>query len=208
MIKAVIFDADGVLLDNTKVYMKAYRETGRRLGLKVPSDSIMRKAFGLRWEDMLKIFYGSSNEKIRNTYIGFVRSFEHEIKVMGGLEYVLKKLKVRKAITTSKSRSTLKNQLGGLINFFEVIVTREDTEKHKPNPEPILLACKKLDIKPEEVVYVGDALIDCEAAKNAGTSFIGFISGAASEEDFESVNVKFITSLKDLLKELQKRYLS
>jgi HAD superfamily hydrolase (TIGR01549 family) len=199
MIKAVIFDADGVLLNNTKVYMKAYKETGKRLGLKIPSDSIMRKTFGLRWEDMLTIFYGSANEKIRNTYIGFVRSFEHEIKVMDDLEYVLKRLKVRKAITTSKSRSTLKNQLGGLINFFDIIVTREDTEKHKPDPEPLLLACKKLRIKPEEAVYIGDALFDYQAAKSAGTSFIGFISGSASKEDFEALNVKSVSSLKELL---------
>jgi len=200
MMRAVIFDVDGVLIDNTKVYIKAYRETGKILGLKVPPDSEIRKAFGLVWEDILARLYGIANENIKKTYLGFCKNLDREIKIMDDAEYVLKRIKLRKAIAASKSRLTLEKKLGNLTRFFEVIVTREDTEKHKPDPEPILLACKKLGIKPEEAVYVGDALLDFQAAKNAGTGFIGFISGSASKEDFESLNVKSINSLKELLK--------
>jgi len=203
MMRAVIFDVDGVLLDDTKVYIKAYRETGRKLGLKVPPVSEIRKAFGLTWTDMLTKFYGEANEELKNAYSETVRSLEKEIKIMDSLEYVLKKIKIKKAIASSKSRPILEKHLRSLTKFFEVIITREDTEKHKPNPEPLLLVCKRLGIKPEEAVYIGDAVIDYETAKNAGTSFIGFVSGSASKEDFESLNVKFITSLKELLSEFQ-----
>jgi len=200
MIKAIIFDVDGVLLDNTKVYIKAYKEIGRRLGLKIPSDSEIRKTFGLTWDEVLTNLFGNADEKLKNTYVEIIRGLEHEIKISEGLEYVLEELKIKKAITSSKSRQMLEKYLGAFTKFFEVIITREDTEKHKPNPEPLILTCKKLGIKTGEAIYVGDAVLDYQTAKNAGTGFIGFLSGAASKEDFESVNVKFITSLKELLK--------
>lgn len=203
MIKAVIFDVDGVLIDNTRVYIKAYKETGRILGLKIPPDSEIGKAFGPIWEDILAKIYGRVDESIKKTYLACCKKLDHEIKIMDDAEYALKRIKLRKAIAASKSRPTLEKKLGKLTRFFEVIVTREDTEKHKPNPEPLLLACKKLGIKPQEAVYVGDALIDYKAAKNAETDFIGFISGSASKEDFESLNVKSVSSLKELLKVLQ-----
>jgi len=203
MTKAIIFDADGVLLDNTEIYIKAYQETGKKLGLKIPSDSEVRKTFGPPWEEMLIKLYGKINEDMKKTYVEICRKLEPQIKAMDNLEYVLKKLEIRKAIATSKSRETLKRQLRNLIRFFEVIISREDTKKHKPDPEPLSLACKMLCIKPKEAIYVGDAVIDYEAAKNAGTGFVGFISGSASKEEFEALNIKFITSLKDLLREFQ-----
>ncbi len=203
MIKAVIFDVDGVLIDNTQVYIKAYKETGKKLGLKIPSDDEIRKCFGLIWEDILARLYGRADESIKKTYLKLCKSLDHEIKIMDDAEYVLKRIKLRKAIAASKSKPTLEKKLGNLTRFFEVIITREDTEKHKPDPEPILFACKKLGIKPEEAVYVGDALFDFQAARNAGTNFIGFVSGAVSEKDFKALNVKAITSLKELLRESQ-----
>lgn len=139
---------------------------------------------------------------MKRTYMRACVDFRNEMKIMNNLEYVLKRLKFRKAIVASKSKSSLKPELGKIIRFFEVVVTREDTKKHKPNPEPLLLACKKLEIEPEEAIYVGDTIIDYQAAKNAGMNFIGFISGSASKEDFKKLNARYVTSMKDLLKNL------
>jgi len=202
MIKAIIFDADGVLLDDTKVYIKAYQETGKRLKLKVPKKSKIRKAFGLPWDEILTMLYGNSNENVKKTYLSICNEFKPQIKIMDNSEYILKKMKIRKAVVTSNYKEALKRKMGNLIGFFEVIITKEETKKHKPNPDPLLLACKKLKIKPEEAIYVGDAVIDYQTARNAGMNFIGFISGSASKEDFKKLNVKYVTSMKDLLKNL------
>ena len=201
MIKAVVFDADGVLIDNTKVYIRAYKETGRKLGLKIPSDSEIKEVFGLTWDDMLASFYGKVDGKMKRTLLKICIDLRSKMKIMDGLEYVLKNLKFRKAIAASKSKSSLKIELGSLIEFFEVIITREDTKK--PNPEPLLLTCKKLGIKPGEAVYVGDAVNDFKAARNAGMSFIGFRSGATTKKEFDSLGVKSVNSMKELLRLLQ-----
>jgi len=200
MIKVIIFDVDGVLLDDTKIFMRAYKETGRKLKLKIPSDSEIRKLFGLPWDEILLNMYGKLDEKMRDTYSEIIN--KAEMKTMKDLEYFLENLKMRKAIATSKSRENLEKHLKKFLKFFEVIITRYDTKKHKPDAEPLLSACEKLGIRPEEAVYIGDSLIDHEAARNAGVNFIGFVSGSASKEDFQKLNVKFVTSLKDLLKYL------
>lgn len=198
MIKAVIFDMDGVLLDDSWIYLKAYKEVGKRLGLKVPSDAKVKKSFGLVWYEALAMLYGEVDEDMKKIYSEICKGIEHKIKIMDGLESTLQKIEMKKAIATSGSNPSVEKRLGRLTMYFDVIVTREDTERHKPDPEPLLLACKKLGIRPEESVYIGDAVIDCQTAKSAGTGFIGFAGGGTSKEDFDALNVKSVSSLKEL----------
>ena len=56
--------------------------------------------------------------------------------------------------------------------YFRTAVAYEDTTRHKPHPEPLLLAANRLKIKPSGTVYIGDAASDMEAAKAAGMKFI------------------------------------
>ena len=62
----------------------------------------------------------------------------------------------------------------GIEKFFDVLMTAEKYSKPKPNPEPLLLALKKLNLKPDQVVYIGDTQIDADAAKAAGITFIHY----------------------------------
>src|SRR4030066_1663058 len=175
MIRAIIFDVDGVLLDNRSDVIKVFQETGRRLDLKIPSVPEIKSNFGLPWEEMLTNLFGKTDKNIMDVFLRTWEEFEGNMKIMDDTEYVLERLKIRKAIMTSKPKTILEKQLGKLMKFFEVVVSKEDTSRHKPNPEPLLLACKKLGISPEEAVYIGDTIIDCQASKSAGMSFIGFI---------------------------------
>lgn len=56
----------------------------------------------------------------------------------------------------------------------DVIVTREDTNKHKPLPEPVMIALNKLDHKPEQSVMIGDHPMDVQSGKSAGCYTVGF----------------------------------
>jgi HAD superfamily hydrolase (TIGR01509 family) len=58
--------------------------------------------------------------------------------------------------------------LTGLSSHLDVLVTMEDTVVHKPDPEPLLLAVNRLGATPDQAVYVGDAIVDVQAARNAG----------------------------------------
>jgi pyrophosphatase PpaX len=73
--------------------------------------------------------------------------------------------------------------LPGLEDLFGVIVTSEDIEPHKPNPEPLLLALRKLETTPAEAAYVGDSPFDVEAAKAAGLRAIAVTWGGIHGEE-------------------------
>ena len=64
-----------------------------------------------------------------------------------------------------------------LERYFDVVVGADDTERHKPDPEPILLALERLGAAPEDAAYVGDSPFDIRAAKAAGVAAIGVTWG-------------------------------
>jgi len=71
---------------------------------------------------------------------------------------------------TAKRRRTVKLAFRALPlpEVFDVVVSGDDTERHKPDPEPILLALQRLDARAQEAAYVGDSPFDVAAAKAAG----------------------------------------
>jgi len=197
MLKAVIFDLDGVLLDNTELIVEIFQETARRSGSRVPSRKNVIATLGLVGRDMVEILLGKKHTETL-TQVWMER--EKETKSTPGIREVLNALKTKKAVVTSAPTLFAKRRLKEFIDYFDVIITQESTKKHKPDPEPLFFACDKLGIKPEEAVYVGDRIIDFETAKNAGTDFIGILSGGTSEEEFKKAGVKkIINSLNELL---------
>jgi HAD superfamily hydrolase (TIGR01549 family) len=203
MIKAVIFDVDGVLLDDVNLYVKAFQSTARELGREVPSESRIKMLLGMTRKEVLTKLFGEIDERMEDIHEKNVKSFEKGITMTKGIKTFLTKLTLRKAIVTSKNMDIVEKQLESIAGFFEIIITCDQTKKHKPDPEPLLLACEKLGVNPKEALYVGDAINDWKAAKNAGTGFIGFTGGAATAEEFEYLKARHVDSLKDLLVELE-----
>ena len=198
MIKAVIFDLDGVLLDNTSVIVEVFQEDARRCGVKVPERKDVISALGLIWTVAVEKLIGE-DEKYKEIHRQVWAEYEYKMNLMPNTKETLSRLEQEKAIVTSKSKETAKRQLKDTLPFFKIIVAMEDTEKHKPNPEPLLKACNQLNVEPNEAVYIGDYIRDFEMARNAGTDFIGILSGALSKEEFEKAGVeKTINSLSEL----------
>jgi phosphoglycolate phosphatase len=85
------------------------------------------------------------------------------------------------------------------LNFFEVIIGGEDVSYLKPYPSGLLLAIKKLDLNPSEVIYIGDSITDSQTADRAGISFIAVLSGVTSQDDFFRFQVdRFLNNISDL----------
>ena len=64
-------------------------------------------------------------------------------------------------------------KLIGLENYFDVLIATEDTERHKPDPQPVLTACERLCVAPDDALYVGDSVFDILCGKNAGMKTCG-----------------------------------
>lgn len=87
--------------------------------------------------------------------------------------------------------------------LFDYIQTEDNTKFHKPDPrvfDPVKAWLKKQNIRPSEVVYVGDGLHDMQAALEAGFEFIGITTGLVTQKDFKANGAAVIKKLADLTK--------
>lgn len=172
----VLYDFDGTLADTVPVILQSFQTaflevTGHRedetfllstIGL--PLTSAFRNYKDPQVFNKLHDIYLRENKKL---LADSVRIFEG---VEEGLAAV-RDMGVRQGIVTSKRRDVALFTIRqfGIEDYFETIITREDTQIHKPNPEPILLAMEKMGITDvSRVLYVGDSIHDLRCAANAG----------------------------------------
>jgi pyrophosphatase PpaX len=107
-------------------------------------------------------------------------------------------------VVTSKrySMSEITLEQVGLEDNAELLVTMEDTKAHKPDPAPLLLALKRARTKPEDAVYVGDAVFDIQAAHAAGLPAIAVTWGAGTRTALEAAAPDFICNTAEELQKL------
>lgn len=192
MIKAIIFDIDGVLLDSYEATYLYYQRLGKLLNLKFPSKADFHKRFYyqptremFRILNNIKDMAGLDRKLIKAR--GKVTSHIQLEKLIEGSMETLQALhkKYKLGLATSRSRPGLERYLkfSKTKKFFKAIVGLEHVKNHKPHPEPLLLAAKKLKVKPSEAVYVGDAPTDLLAARAAGMKIIIYGSKKVSGAD-------------------------
>lgn len=176
MIKAVLFDLDGTLLDTNELIYKSFNYIlNERLNMNIPKEDIT-KLYGEPIETSLKRFF-SNEEDIINTIKEYRKyNLEHHdnmCKAFDGVIELLKSLKsknIKIAIVTSKRKDMAMRglKISNILEYVDVIMSPEDTDKHKPDPQPAIRACEKLNVKPEEAIMVGDSSYDLLCGKDAG----------------------------------------
>ena len=91
-------------------------------------------------------------------------------------------------VTSKRHHSALVSlECVGLTGQIPLLATEEDTATHKPSPEPLLHALNRIDADADDAVYVGDAVVDMQAARAAGVRSIGVTWGAASADELRAV---------------------
>ncbi len=174
MIKAVLFDFDGTLINTNDLIFDSYKYAFKTvLGRDIGKSEIL-KLYGRPLRASL-MAYGESGEALYRTYREFNES-RHDFlaKPFDGAAEGVRKLHrdgFAVGVVTSKRLELLMRglRLMKLEDEFDVLITPADTEKAKPDPEPVLLACAKLGVEPFDAVYVGDSEFDLAAGKAAGT---------------------------------------
>ncbi len=189
MIKAVIFDLDGVLIDSEEMHYLAWKKMLGEDGISITAEDFSH-VFGKTGNDILKGFYARANkraeEKTINAKIDRKNVFFREIaakmlKPSKGSVELLKDLKnngLAAAIGTSTPRGNVKFYMEktGLKDFFKGYVCADDITKGKPDPEVFLKAAALLKQKPEDCVVFEDAKHGIEAAKRGGMKCIAVAS--------------------------------
>ncbi|MCI8609898.1 MAG: HAD-IIIA family hydrolase [Firmicutes bacterium] len=175
MIRNILFDFDGTLVNTNDVIIASWQHTYQTyLGHEVSVERITRCFGEPLLLTMAREFPEVDPEDAAVTYRTFqVKEAEKLVRLFPGIVDMLKALKeagCQIGIVTSRTReSALRymNQLN-ITSYFDDMVNCDDTDVHKPNPEPLLLAMKKLGATAQDSIMVGDSPFDIKCANNAG----------------------------------------
>lgn len=218
MLKAVIFDLDGVLIDSVHIALKNRKELLAGYGVDLDSvpdpqgeghraaslrtllDSV-EKCTGIHIDQ--EEFARLSTEKMRQALIAK--------SVDPALLAFLKDLKhngISLAIATSGRREvvSMKLEILGLTGYFPTIVTGDDVHEHKPHPAAYLEALHRLGLSPNDCIVIEDSLTGIQAAVSSGCRVIGFVGFSSLKEalpntvltiqKWSELNYKVLVSLR------------
>ncbi|MHC1721472.1 MAG: pyrophosphatase PpaX [Clostridiaceae bacterium] len=174
MIKAILFDLDGTLIDTNELIIESFQYALKKhLNRDIPRDEII-KTFGEPLIEAMKRYDEDNVEEILNIYRKYQET-RHDVlakECIGVTEGIvsLKDIGMKIALVTSKRRPMTERGLNliSLNQYMDVVVAYEDTENHKPTGGPALKACELLGVKPDETIMVGDSHFDILCGKDAG----------------------------------------
>ena len=191
--RAVLLDMDGVLVDSTSAHLQAWARFLDEHDLPPPPEGIA-SLFGRPAAEALRLLLDDRTDEagfaVRlaalHRYADALLD-EHapgELVVPGTERLVDDLLAVgrRLAVVTSARRNAAEHSLGDLTSRIEVVVTAEDVQRGKPDPEPYLIAASRLAVPPSACVVVEDAVAGVEAGRRAGMVVIAVASTAAAED--------------------------
>jgi len=186
MYDTFLFDMDGTLI-RMKLNFRKIRED-------------LEKMIGKMGTSILETVDKIKDETLRKKAIEYIEKEEEKAAerselIEGTLECLryLKKKNVKIGIITRNNRksSIMSAENTKIIDYIDLILSRDDVEKVKPDPMHIQIALKKLNSEPEKSVVVGDHRFEIEAGKKLGCLTIGVLSGSGTRETLKNADLIF-----------------
>lgn len=195
MLKGVIFDVDGTLVDSNDAHAQSWVDTFTEAGYNVPfdkvrpligmgSDKLLPKTIGIsRDSDEGKKLIERRGEIFRSRYLPHLRP------LAGSRDLVLrvKRDGLKAIVATSAKDQELKGLLKAaqVEDLMEEKATASDAKHSKPDPDIVEAAIEESGISPHHLVMIGDTPYDIEAAAKAGVRTIGFLSGGWTRDQLK-----------------------
>ena len=170
----VLFDLDGTVIDSGGIILASMRHATREvLGREFGDEELMQAVGGPGLEAQMHAFDPDRVDELVTVYRAHNEPLHEQLICCAGMEDALERLHAdgrRLAVVTAKRKATVELAFEHvpLGHLFEVVVGGDETERHKPDPEPLLLAAERMGVRPEDAAYVGDSPFDIRAAKAAG----------------------------------------
>lgn len=216
--EAIVFDLDGTLIHSKidfpkmkREIVKIFRSTGVprgafpprgttfeiiREGIRVLKDREASKDISKVLTLITQTMNAIELERVEETVpIRGVRRALQRLRGMG--------LKIGVLTRGCREYATRSLKVAGLDDLVDEVVGRDEVSNPKPDPDQLFLLAQRLGVRPEQMVLVGDHLMDVECARNASTGFIGVLTGSADLETFKTADVErvlaTVADLPDLL---------
>jgi HAD superfamily hydrolase (TIGR01509 family) len=197
MIKAVIFDVDGTLIDTVDLHAACWVEALGHFGVEVPFED-MRVQIGKGGDQILHgllspdrvAHEGKRIEAFRTDL--FKRAYLHKAQPFPGVRPLFERIRAagQRAVLASSGKADEVDrykEIAGIADLIDDATSSDDAERSKPFPDIFQAALAKLpSLGPQEAVVVGDTPYDAEAARKAGLKSIGVLCGGFPEEALRS----------------------
>ena len=170
----VLFDLDGTLIDSGAIILASMRHAAQTvLRRSVPDEELAAAVGGPGLIAQMRALDAERVDELVRVYREHNEPLHAELQACDGIFDVLDRLREERrplAIVTAKRHATvaLAFEVLPLEQYFDVVVSADETERHKPHPDPLLLAADRLGVEPGRCAYVGDSPFDVQAANAAG----------------------------------------
>ena len=185
---AILFDLDGTLMDSNYEHVAAWQLAFRRAGLEVPN-AFLHRCIGMRGDLLARAVHKEFGKKTGNDAVakleklhrGYFEKTLPSVKLLPGAAALLKALTRRKvpwAIATGGDKSTALKMTAPLgMPPAACVVTADDFDQAKPEPDVFLLAARRLSMALTDCIVVGDSVWDLLGARRAKAVGVGLLCG-------------------------------
>ena len=171
--KAVIYDIDGTLLDTIAMNMYPLMQVIEEEKQEKWTYEEVKPFFSMTGKQTMEAL-GLDYETVYPKWVRYVNAYEKKAAPFEGVEPLMKALHEKgivQAVVSAKTRAQYEIDMTDLMPYIDQTVLFEDTQKHKPDPEPLFLCLEKLGLSSHEVLYIGDARVDALASQASGIAF-------------------------------------
>ncbi len=210
--KGIIFDIDGTLTSTNELIFATFNHIAQKYEGRTYSDEEIISMFGPTEDVILREKF--NGDKFKEVYDEYYRFYKENHPKMAdlypGIVDILKEVKQKNILTsifTGKGRKTTEITLEilGIKNFFDMIITGDDVENHKPSPEGILKFLNSFNLSKDEVLMVGDSIADIIAANEAGVDIASVVWDSYAKDEVIKLNPVHFESVNSFRKWIQDR---
>jgi pyrophosphatase PpaX len=183
----VLFDLDGTVVDSGAIILASFRHATKTVLERELPDAELMAAVGTPLRDQMRLIDAERADELVDVYRAHNKPLHDKLEACDGIVDVLRQLKDegrRLGIVTAKRGATVELAFAvlPLRDYFDTVVTADDADRHKPAPDPLLVALDRLEARPEEAAYVGDSPFDIAAAHTAGVFAVAVTWGGIHSE--------------------------